>query len=112
MSDVLPINPKQAKARRITATPSAVIESFNELIVENFDRGCATVSQKKVLTRIQSKMDALGDVYTAQQICDKGWLNVEDVYRASGWRVLYDKPGFNETYDATFEFTAKKSSGD
>jgi len=38
------------------------------------------------------------------EIFDKGWLNVEEVYRAAGWAVEYDKPGFNESYSATFTF--------
>ncbi len=32
------------------------------------------------------------------------WLNVEELYRAQGWTVTYDKPGYNESYPATFTF--------
>jgi len=38
------------------------------------------------------------------EIFDRGWLDVEDLYRISGWRVEYHKPGYNETYEPTFEF--------
>lgn len=108
MSDVLAISPQQAKSSRIKAVPTAVIESFNELIVENLNGNTAIVKQKDAVIRIQSKLNqTLGDQYTSQQICDRGWLNVEDIYRLAGWRVTYDKPGYNESYDATFEFTVK-----
>lgn len=39
---------------------------------------------------------------------DREHLDVEDVYRAAGWEVTYDKPGYNETYDATFTFRSAK----
>ena len=32
-------------------------------------------------------------------------MDIESIYRADGWGVYYDKPGYNETYTATFEFT-------
>ena len=108
MSDVLAITPQQAKSTRINAVPTAVIEAFNELIVESLSGNSSTVKQKDAVDRIKSKLNqVLGNEYTTQQICDRGWLNVEDIYRLAGWRVTYDKPGYNETYDATFEFTVK-----
>lgn len=108
MTEVIPITPNEAKGRRKTAVPAQVLEAFNELIVEGLCNGSSTVSQKDAVARIQSKINAtLGNEYTYQEICDRGWLNVEDIYRGSGWKVTYDKPGYNETYDATFEFKAK-----
>ena len=40
-------------------------------------------------------------------IFDKGSLNVETIYRKDGWNVEYDKPGYNESYDASFKFSRK-----
>ena len=100
MSNELPISPMQARARRVTTLPTIVIESFNELIVENLDDHFANVKQKDVVARIKSKMTT--------ETFDHRWLNIEDVYRQAGWKVVYDKPGYNESYDATFEFTGKK----
>lgn len=36
------------------------------------------------------------------------WLNFEGAYRRAGWKVEFDKPGYNESYPATFKFTAYK----
>jgi len=108
MTEVKPITPAEAKVQRVNAVPAQVLEAFNELITENLCNGSATVTQKDAVARIQSKINqTLGNEYTHQQICDRGWLNIEDIYRAAGWKVEYDKPGYNETYGATFEFTAK-----
>lgn len=32
------------------------------------------------------------------------WLDIEDIYREQGWRVDYDKPAYNENYQASFTF--------
>jgi hypothetical protein len=106
MANVTPITPSEAKANRVNVVPSAVFESFNLLITENLDEGTSRVNQKDVLDHIRSKLD---NGMSAQQIMDKGWLNIEDVYRAAGWKVVYDKPDYTETRDAVFVFTAKRS---
>lgn len=80
--------------------PDEVIESFNELIARSWDGRKATVSQSAAINLIKSKNPALAD-----GIFSKGYLNIEEIYRQQGWHVWYDKPGFNETYDAYFEFT-------
>lgn len=42
------------------------------------------------------------------ELFDKGWMDIEPIYRKSGWRVEYDKPAYNETYPATFTFSKKR----
>jgi len=44
---------------------------------------------------------------TRQGMYDKGWMDVEDAYRKAGWDVDFDKPGYNETYEANFTFSKK-----
>jgi hypothetical protein len=41
-------------------------------------------------------------------VFDKGWLDVESIFRAEGWKVKYDKPAYCETYKAFFVFSRKK----
>ena len=41
---------------------------------------------------------------TRSMIFEKHWLDFEDIYRKAGWFVNFDKPAYNETYDAFFEF--------
>lgn len=109
LNKVDPITPSQAKVRKINAVPPQVLEAFNELITENLSGGYAIITQKEAITRIQSKINqTLGNYYSPDDICERGWLDIEDIYRKAGWKVEYDKPGFNETYEATFEFTASR----
>lgn len=100
---VEPIKPSEVSAARETSIPDAVIEAFNELIVENARGRWATVMQKAVVDRIVEKTGC-----TRDEIFKKGWLDVEDVFRRAGWTVDYDKPGYNESYEANFRFSHGK----
>ena len=35
------------------------------------------------------------------------WFDFEDIYRGQGWKVKFDKSGYCESYDDSFEFTIK-----
>lgn len=95
---VHPIRPSEIDSEKTKTFPDAVFEAFNELITQNFENGSAVVRQDKVVTLMVKKgLDS-------SEIFDKGWLNIEDVYRKAGWRVEYDSPGYNENYPATFTF--------
>ncbi len=61
--------------------------------------GRAIVNQNQVIEEICERGKiARGDVF------DNSFLDVEDVYRKAGWKVRYDKPGYNEDYEPYFEF--------
>ena len=45
---------------------------------------------------------------TSQDVLDKDYLNIEEVFRAVGWVVIYDKPAYNESYEPTFEFRKER----
>lgn len=100
-----PIKPHEVAALQHVQIPGEVFEAFNELIAEKFtNAGFAVVRQKDVVVRILSKLHN----QTASEIFKNGWLNVELAYQNAGWVVDYDKPGFNESYEAFFRFTVPK----
>lgn len=99
-----PLRPREVAALKKTAIPAVAIEAFNELILENICDGAATFTQESVVKRIlrgvpEGQLEALRSAIFADH-----WLDVEDAYRAEGWDVTYDKPGYNESYSATFTF--------
>ena len=96
---VKPISPDDAAALKTSLIPDEVITAFNELIASNLVNGTATVSQNAAITAITKRTGKKRDTIFA-----KGWLDIEDVYRAQGWTVEYDKPGYNEDYPASFTF--------
>jgi hypothetical protein len=101
-----PIKPEDVDKLKQETIPEAVFEAFNLLIAVNINGGRATVLQGEVIARIMELMPEgtkKGDIYA------KGWLNVEPIYRKAGWIVRYDKPSYNETYEASFEFVKPKA---
>ena len=102
MAKVRPIKPEDIVAAKKKTFPNEVLSSFNELIAKNWDGHSATIKQNEVVALMVEKG------LRREQIFDNGWLDVEDAYRAAGWKVEYDKPGYCETYPATFTFTRKR----
>jgi len=98
MSDIRPITPLQATEDYEKDLPNEVVEAFNELIRERYDGSQAIIYQEEVINRMSAKGLSRAEVFT------RGWLNVENMYRKVGWKVSYDKPGFNENYNAFFRF--------
>lgn len=105
MSKIEPIRPEQVVEAKKESLPEAVFDVFNKLIAANWDGRSSTFKQKEASEMIMKKMKGL----TAQDVIDRGYLDIEDIFRAVGWEVIYDRPACNETYPPTFEF--RKKSG-
>src|ERR1700692_3611370 len=103
MNKVKPITPDEVVPLKESLIPDEVFEAFNELIAENFSGGSATIRQSDIVARATDKIKAKGGL-----IFDYKWLDIEDIYRKAGWKVSYDKPGYNESYPAIFEFSRKR----
>lgn len=99
-----PIRPDQVGATQRAVFPAAVFEAVNELIAENWNGSSATIRQDSIVARIIAKDGSI----ERHMVFDRGLLNFEDAYRDEGWRVEYDRPGYNETYQPTFKFTRGK----
>lgn len=109
---VKPVNPQEALALKQNLMPDYVIEAFNEVIAEKLDAYMRSqFTQKEVVARILSKApkDAEGDpMISSAEIYRGKWLDVEQLYIQQGWVVRYDKPAYNESYDAFFVFEQKR----
>jgi hypothetical protein len=97
-----PITPDEAAALKVNATPEGVYEAFNELIAKHYVKGQSVIKQKEIVKLILKK---LGKSFTEQQIYDNRWLDIEPEYRAKGWKVKFDSPGWDESYEPFFEFS-------
>lgn len=95
-----PIKPEEVRARRIDFIPSIIFETINTMICEKFDGKSATLKQEDILNRVCNESSGL----TRREIFDKHYLDIEPFYQEQGWKVEYDKPGYNESYPATFTF--------
>lgn len=79
--------------------PPVIFEVVNTLLADKIGRGGRIViKQKDILHQLEERgMDP-------SEVWARGYLDFEPYYQASGWNVRYDKPGYNESYDAHFVF--------
>lgn len=96
-----PISPDDVVASEI---PDFVIDIVNRLIRQNYQsrRKCSVIEQREIVKEIKALINIYGLEF------DIKWLDFEEMYRNAGWNVEYDKPGYNESYEATFKFTKKE----
>jgi hypothetical protein len=102
-----PLKPDEVRPLQRAAMPEYVFSAVNELLVEKLRGYSVTLLQSVVADRILAHAAAAGVELTRQQAYDRGYLDFEDAYREAGWDVVYDRPGYNETYEANFTFKRK-----
>ena len=107
MEDVKPLSPEEVgleKKTKISSSP--MIETFNKLLVKNFRVGGTSVTllQKDIINAFLQENPS----YTRERIFEEHILDFEEIFRDAGWKVYYDRPAYYETYEPSFEFTAKK----
>ncbi len=103
---VKPITPAEIieQKQKLKPIPDTVIECWNKILVRHCKGGgsYATILQSEIVGYLAEVMDVSRDAVFAS-----GWLDIEPIYRAAGWKVEYDKPGYNETYNAYYTFSKK-----
>lgn len=96
-----PIRPSHVKSAQISNIPPEVIKIFNDLIVQNFKGKQARVTQEEAIVIIVQNLGI-----DRRTVFNENFLDVEDAFRAAGWKVTYDKPAYCESYEPYFIFTA------
>lgn len=99
---VKPISPDDVVKIKKQNMPDEVIETFNELIAKEWNGRYALLFAGKVASAIAKKLHVKVD-----KVYDNHWLDVEDIFRAEGWKVVFEKPDYNESGDSTFTFSKK-----
>jgi gamma-glutamylcysteine synthetase len=64
--------------------------------------------QRTAVKKIIEVFQREGKEISSKEIYDKKYLDIESLYKKHGWVVVYDKPGYSETYDPYWTFTKKK----
>ena len=93
------LSPKEAESLREQgfSIPPEVLEAVNDLIVTK-PSNYFTLKISTVKEAIANKMGI------PQAEIEAHWLDFEPVYRAAGWKVYYDRPGYNESYEGFYKF--------
>jgi hypothetical protein len=103
MAPVKPITPDDAACFASQSLPDAVLTAWNEIIAKKWDGKRAFIYQADILHLIISRVGC-----TREHVVDSGWLEIEPIFEAAGWKVEYDKPSLNPGYQASFTFTKKR----
>jgi hypothetical protein len=109
---VYPITPEEqiakAKKFRIENCPPEVIQAVNEMLIED-GSSYVYIKQDTLVKRILLLMNAndCEERFTSRDVYDGKWLDFEEVFIAAGWDVVYDKPGYCETYAANWKFSRR-----
>ena len=99
-----PISPKDVADAKAKAIPDEVIDAANQLLAEKWDGHAAKFTLKELCVRARQK---LGEGYAFQS-----WeLDIEVPFGLAGWIVKFDKPAYNESYDANFTFQKRRTRG-
>lgn len=98
-----PITPAEAQVRKIAEIPSFVFTAVNALITQKLSGNRAVIRQCDVLDEIAKHSDI-----PRSTIFEKHYLDFEPAYREAGWSVVYDGPGYCETYEPNWTFTVDK----
>lgn len=99
-----PISPSQIAETKTKIIPDSVIETFNLEIARNFCNGRSVVKQDRIIQALVQRGLSRAELFANH------WLDVEDLYRAKGWQVTYEKPGYNESGDSIFTFIPAKEA--
>ncbi|MGZ8924599.1 MAG: hypothetical protein ACXW2E_01820 [Nitrososphaeraceae archaeon] len=100
--DIRPINPNDIEKVVGSRIPDAIIKTVNELIIENWDGSEAIILQKNIIQRSQ-------ELFPSTVRFNYKWLNIESLFESVGWKVKYDKPAYNESYEPFFVFSKSKN---
>lgn len=99
---IAPISPEEVTRLQAELMPPAIIETFNRTISEKIANGRAVIDLDEIVK------DLTNQGLDERQLFNKGWLNIEELYREAGWEVSYEQPAYNETGRSYFTFQVKK----
>lgn len=104
---IKPIPPEQAHTDFKSTLDPLMIQAVNNLLVLKGYAKYITLKQKDIISEYErlhhEKRTKPLNVFKTNQ------LEFEGIFRDAGWQVTYDKPGYNESYEPTFEFKFKNS---
>jgi hypothetical protein len=105
---VKPMKPDEVLDRKIETIPDAMFEAVNAMIALKWNGSSAHFRQDDLLNKYFEISKETDNREARDKLFDNHYMDFEGAYRREGWIVRYDKPGYNESYEPTFEFTIKK----
>lgn len=97
-----PLSPKEVIENK--QFDSRIIEVVNSFLIKRYVKGSScTIKLKEIENELRSKYEDIN----INELYENKQFDFEDEFRKVGWAVVYDNPGWNETYDSFFRFSKK-----
>lgn len=105
---VKPLSFQEVYEKTRTFIPDEIIESINELILDNYDceDESATIGVSEIIEMVNNKK-SLPYSYRKEHFEDNNWFCFGYLYEENGWDVQFIQPDSNETFEPYFYFTRK-----
>ena len=100
---IKPITPDEIEDAKLKTIPESIIGIINDLVAVSWDGNSSEIKQSDLIDAVCKKSKL-----SRSQVIGTGWLEFEAIYRKIGWKVVYDKPGYNEKYDPFWIFSKEK----
>lgn len=113
MNKIQPIKPSEIIQKKTDYIPDEMFKAINDLIVMKWNGDSATIKQIEIVNAYLDNLELsehpleINRKTEKDKIFNNHWLDIEDIYRNAGWKVDYDKPGYNESYEPLFVFSKK-----
>ncbi len=102
VSSSKPITPEFIENNLEYIIHPAVLQAVNELLKENYRPGkSVTIKQKEIVKKSISICQDL----TSNEIFEKKWMDFESIFIKAGWKVKYDSPSWDESFEEYFTFS-------
>ena len=99
---ISPFSPAEAKAAQVSNLPDDVINVVNTLLSKRASGRTIVIKQEEVVDQLKKAG------YTSEQIQEAHLLDFEAAFTQAGWKVIYDRPAYNESGYACWRFTVKR----
>ena len=102
-------SPAEVRKHKGNVIPAEILDATNDLLAARYTPGRKiSIKLKDIVELAKEKMRAAGNPEANENFYDKNWMDIESLYEDAGWKVSFDKPGYNESYDAFFDFSEKR----
>jgi len=109
------LSPEEVRKKKVEEFEPDIIQAVNNLLVKNYNLNDShgvsiTILQKEVLEEFFKVKGIEQDekiVSIKKQLFAEKQMDFEDLYRKVGWKVNFDKPGYDESYEPKYIFENK-----
>lgn len=101
------IKPEDINKAKAKLLNKDVEQAVDFLLARNWTGTSSTIILKDICKKAFEIANPADMIYEAYEryLYDNKMLDIEEAYREAGWKVYFDRPAYNETYQANFMFS-------